>query len=59
MKTNLILIAGVGSGIGLHLEKILNQKGHDLLPLDLNKKSLDQNFSERRKLQILEGNVSF
>lgn len=59
MKTKVILIAGVGSSIGLHLEKILNQKGHDLLPPDLNKKSLDQNFQKSEKLQILEGNVSF
>jgi len=59
MKTNLILIAGVGSGIGLHLKKILNQNGRGLVPLDLNKKSLDQNFQKSEKLQILEGNVSF
>lgn len=35
MKPNLILIAGTGSGIGLHLAKTLLQKGHELLLLDL------------------------
>lgn len=35
MNPILILIAGAGSGIGLHLAKTLLQKGHELLLLDL------------------------
>ena len=58
MNPNLILIAGAGSGIGLHLAKTLFQKGHELLLLDLNKNSLERNFKESQTLQILEGDVS-
>lgn len=54
----MILIAGSGSGIGLHLAKTLLQKGHELLLLDLNKNSLEQNFQESQTLRILEGDVS-
>jgi 3-oxoacyl-[acyl-carrier protein] reductase len=58
MNPILILIAGAGSGIGLHLSKTLLQKGHELLLLDLNKNSLEQNFQESQTLRILEGDVS-
>lgn len=58
MNPHLILISGAGSGIGLHLAKTLLQKGHELLLLDLNINSLEQNFQESQTLKILEGNVS-
>jgi len=58
MNPNLILISGAGSGIGLHLAKTLHQKGLELLLVDLNKNSLEQNFQESPTLRILEGDVS-
>lgn len=58
MNPNLILIAGAGSGIGLHLAKTLLKKGYELLLLDLNRISLEQNFQESQSLRILGGDVS-
>ncbi len=54
MKPNLILIAGAGSGIGLHLAKTLHQKGCELLLLDLNNMII-RNFASRTKIGCSSG----
>jgi len=47
MDTKLVLITGAGSGIGLHLAKTLQGKGHSLLLIDLNLSILQKHFYRR------------
>jgi 3-oxoacyl-[acyl-carrier protein] reductase len=58
MDTKLVLITGAGSGIGLHLAKTLQEKGHSLLLIDLNLSILQKHFTEDEETKLFQADVS-